>query len=208
MGRWVRIDRRYNQPYRLTPYAARAIFKWVGLILLWIFVNAILAAAHLGLLVLATTSGLIWYAVHCARRNRSPRLARPAYSTVMPPSGEWQFNAPPGWPLPPLGWSPEPGWRSDPSWPAAPAGWQFWVPATSAVRGAPGERNSRAIPQDVKIAVTVRDRGKCVQCDATEDLHFDHKIPWSRGGANTISNIQLLCGPCNRRKGADDIPAR
>ncbi len=28
MGRWIRIDRRYNQPYRLTTYASRAIFKW------------------------------------------------------------------------------------------------------------------------------------------------------------------------------------
>jgi len=72
--------------------------------------------------------------------------------------------------------------------------------------GAPGERNSRTIPQDVKIHVSARDQGMCVQCGSTEDLHFDHKIPWSRGGTNTVNNIQLLCGPCNRRKGADDIP--
>lgn len=82
-------------------------------------------------------------------------------------------------------------------------GWQFNPPPN--VRGAPGERNSRLIPQDVKIAVTVRDQGKCVQCGAVDDLHFDHKIPWSRGGSNSVNNIQLLCGPCNRRKGADDI---
>jgi 5-methylcytosine-specific restriction endonuclease McrA len=54
--------------------------------------------------------------------------------------------------------------------------------------------------------VSVRDQGKCVQCGSTEDLHFDHKVPWSRGGTNTVNNIQLLCGTCNRRKGADDIP--
>ncbi len=76
----------------------------------------------------------------------------------------------------------------------------------AAPRGAIGERNSRVIPQDVKIAVAARDKGRCVQCGSTEDLHYDHKIPWSRGGSNTVNNIQLLCGLCNRRKGADDIP--
>lgn len=83
---------------------------------------------------------------------------------------------------------------------------QVVIPADSRpnalTRGAPGERNSRVIPQDVKIAVTVRDQGKCVQCGSREDLHYDHKIPWSRGGASTVNNIQLLCGRCNRRKGA------
>jgi HNH endonuclease len=96
-----------------------------------------------------------------------------------------------------------PGWSSRPGWPSAQPGWR---PADPPVRGAPGERNSRAIPQGVKIAVSVRDQGKCVQCGSTEDLHFDHKVPWSRGGTNTVNNIQLLCGRCNRRKGADDIP--
>ena len=206
MGRWVRIDRRYNQPYRLTLYARRAAFKWTGLVLAWVFINSALADAHLGVLVLATTAGLIWYAVHCWRRSRSIRSAKPAYNLAMPPSGQWQFNSPPNWPTLPLGWSPETGWQPDPSWPSAPPGWQFWVPATPPARGAPGERNSRIIPQDVKIAVTVRDQGRCVQCGAAQDLHFDHKVPWSRGGTNTVNNIQLLCGLCNRRKGADDIP--
>jgi hypothetical protein len=214
VGHWVRIDRRYNQPYRLTSYASRAIFKWIGLFVAWVFINTILTAAHLGDLVLATTVGLIWYAVHCARRNRRPQLAQPTYSSVMPTvnqwqfnpaPNQWQFNTPPHWPAPPLGWSPEPGWQPDPSWPPAPPGWQFWI-AASPARGAVGERNSRVIPQDVKIAVALRDQGKCVQCGAVEDLHYDHKIPWSRGGTNTTNNIQLLCGRCNRRKGADDIP--
>ena len=205
MNRWVRIDRRYNQPYRLTAYALRTIFKWAGLILAWILVNAILTTSHLGVLVLATTAGLIWYAVHCVLRARRPPLAEPAYKPVTPSVHQWQFNAPPGWPVPPAGWSSEPGWRPDPSWPPAPSGWQFWVPASPA-RGAVGERNPRVIPQDVKIAVTVRDQGMCVECHSAEELHYDHKIPWARGGTNTVNNIQLLCGRCNRRKGADDIP--
>jgi len=70
-----------------------------------------------------------------------------------------------------------------------------------------GERNTRAIPQDVKIEVAVRDGGRCRQCGSNKELHFDHVIPWSKGGPNIVGNIQLLCGTCNRRKGADDIPA-
>jgi hypothetical protein len=53
-----------------------------------------------------------------------------------------------------------------------------------------GERNTRAIPQDVKIAVAARDHGRCRQCGSMEDLHYDHVIPWSRGGRiqSTTSN--------------------
>jgi HNH endonuclease len=204
MSRWVRIDRRYNQPFRLTGYAWRAILKWTGLLLLWALINSELAVAHLGLLILGTTGGLIWYAVHCVRRNRAPELAQPVREPVTPPApANYRFNPPPDWPAPPADWSPPPGWQPDPSWPPAPPGWQFWLP----VRGAAGERNTRTIPQDVKIAVSVRDQGRCVQCGSAEELHYDHKIPWSKGGANTVNNIQLLCGTCNRRKGADDIPA-
>jgi hypothetical protein len=64
-----------------------------------------------------------------------------------------------------------------------------------------GERHSRVILQDVRIAVAIRDGGRCRQCGAMTDLQFDHVIPHSRGGANTVRNVQLLCGDCNRRKG-------
>jgi HNH endonuclease len=205
MSRWVKVDRRYNQPYRLTGYALGAIFKWVGLIFAWIIANIIVTSVHLGLLVFATTGGLVWYAVHCARRGR-PRVQQTYRSEVpMAEAARWQFNPPPNWPQPPAGWSLAPGWQPDPSWPPAPSGWQLWVPIPPS-RGAAGERNSRTVPQDVKIAVSVRDQGRCVQCGSSEDVHYDHKIPWSRGGSNTVNNVQLLCGRCNRIKGADDIP--
>jgi hypothetical protein len=200
VGRWVRIDRRYNQLYRLTTYASHAIFKWIGLFLAWVFVNTVLTAIHLGALVLVTTGGLIWYAIHCAQRNRRTQLAEPAYRPVVPAANQQQVSTPPNWYAPPVGWSPEPGRQPDPSWPLASAGWQGWAPAPPPTRGAPGERNSRVIPQDVKIAVASRDQGKCVQCGSAENLHYDHKIPYSRGGSNTVNNIQLLCGRCNRRR--------
>ena len=70
-------------------------------------------------------------------------------------------------------------------------------------RGGPHREAQHARhPQGVKIAVAAGDGGKGHQYGSTEDLHFDHVIPWSNGGANT------LCAPCNRRKGADDIRAR
>lgn len=94
MGRWIRIDRRYNQPYRLTSYAWRAIFKWVGLVLAWAIVSSILTADHLGALDVITAAALIWYAVHCARRNQRPQLAQPTYSPIMPTSAQWQQPAP------------------------------------------------------------------------------------------------------------------
>jgi HNH endonuclease len=75
-------------------------------------------------------------------------------------------------------------------------------PGPSLIPAPVGERAKRSIPQDVKIAVSARDGGRCRQCGSTHQLHFDHVIPISRGGANTIANIQLLCGACNRAKGA------
>lgn len=63
------------------------------------------------------------------------------------------------------------------------------------------ENQSRHIPQDIKTAVWQRDQGKCVQCGANSYLEFDHIIPFSKGGANTINNVQLLCRQCNLKKG-------
>lgn len=56
------------------------------------------------------------------------------------------------------------------------------------------------IPQNVMDKVWNRDGGKCVQCGKSEKLEFDHIIPHSRGGSNTVRNLQLLCENCNRVK--------
>jgi len=62
-------------------------------------------------------------------------------------------------------------------------------------------RMRRVIPTLVKLEVWKRDGGKCAKCGTTEDLHFDHVIPWSKGGSsNTADNVQLLCGKHNLEK--------
>ncbi len=60
---------------------------------------------------------------------------------------------------------------------------------------------SRRIPTAVKKTVWERDGGKCVKCGATENLHFDHIIPFSKGGSSTDpKNIQILCAKHNLSK--------
>jgi len=63
-----------------------------------------------------------------------------------------------------------------------------------------GDGPTRHIPQDIKQAVWQRDMGKCVQCADASYLEFDHIIPYSKGGANTVGNVQLLCRKCNLAK--------
>ena len=58
------------------------------------------------------------------------------------------------------------------------------------------------IPDDVKQYVWVRDGGACVHCGSKSELQYDHIIPVAMGGSHEQENLQLLCGPCNRRKSA------
>lgn len=46
----------------------------------------------------------------------------------------FRFNPPPNWPVPPPGWTPQPGWMPLPEWPDPPPGWQLWVDDGGAAR--------------------------------------------------------------------------
>jgi hypothetical protein len=75
------------------------------------------------------------------------------------------------------------------------------VAATAAKPPAAGARR-RPIPRELRIAVWQRDGGACVACGSRFELQYDHVIPLALGGATTPENLQILCAPCNRRKGA------
>lgn len=64
-----------------------------------------------------------------------------------------------------------------------------------------GQRDTRRIPRHIANQVWHRDGGRCVECQATEYLEFDHIIPYSKGGATSLNNLQLLCRKCNLAKG-------
>lgn len=62
----------------------------------------------------------------------------------------------------------------------------------------------RVIPTSVKLEVWKRDGGECVACGATDELHFDHILPFSKGGTSMkAENVQLLCARHNVEKSAN-----
>ena len=61
--------------------------------------------------------------------------------------------------------------------------------------------HTRIIPSKVKQEVWKRDSGQCVLCGSSKNLHFDHDLPFSKGGTSMSSkNIRLLCMKHNLAK--------
>ena len=62
-------------------------------------------------------------------------------------------------------------------------------------------KHERMIPTSVKVEVWKRDGGKCRTCGATTGLHYDHILPYAKGGrSDDVVNIQILCARHNLQK--------
>ena len=60
--------------------------------------------------------------------------------------------------------------------------------------------NGQNIPEPLRQTVIARDGGKCLRCQAKDDLTIDHIFPRSVGGSHAITNLRTLCRPCNSRR--------
>ena len=69
--------------------------------------------------------------------------------------------------------------------------------------GVEGKRKS--IPIKLRAEVFRRDNHTCLKCGAEDGPSIDHILPVSKGGQNTLDNLQTLCMPCNISKGVTTI---
>lgn len=81
-----------------------------------------------------------------------------------------------------------------------------WVPPWKVTQPAlPGlpKKRLKKISTLNKLRKTVYDRdgNRCAYCGCRKQLTLDHKKPLSKGGTNSLDNLQTLCSPCNQMKG-------
>lgn len=65
------------------------------------------------------------------------------------------------------------------------------------------ELSIRAFDNRMKREAYERQKGICPMCGKhfkLEEMHGDHKIPWSKGGKTLAENCQMLCRDCNLTK--------
>lgn len=63
--------------------------------------------------------------------------------------------------------------------------------------------NIRQFTDSQKRTVYEQQKGICKSCGGNfeiQEMEADHITPWSKGGKTDISNCQMLCQECNRRK--------
>lgn len=61
-------------------------------------------------------------------------------------------------------------------------------------------RNRIPIPKKIRDNIFSIYKHICTKCGSNEKLEIDHIYPYSKGGTNKISNLQVLCKKCNISK--------
>ena len=66
---------------------------------------------------------------------------------------------------------------------------------------------SRHIPESVRRRVAFFADPRCAECgrslaDADAQPHLDHRTAFAEGGEHVAFNLDLLCAPCNQKKGS------
>ena len=62
------------------------------------------------------------------------------------------------------------------------------------------------VPDNVRLAVLVRDGHRCRKCRGSMRPEIDHVVTLSKDGSSEESNLQVLCRRCNRRKWNAHLP--
>ena len=77
---------------------------------------------------------------------------------------------------------------------------QHWL------RGEPGviAQTRRGIFSTQRRKLIVQKGQRCADCQTVDNLTVDHKRARGLGGTNARGNLQVLCQPCNRQKGAEE----
>ncbi len=88
--------------------------------------------------------------------------------------------------------------------PVARSGTDYWSFANATFqRLVRGEISPSAILRENKLLVS--NSTGCAYCGALNDLQWEHIIPRSAGGPDTIDNLVLACPECNLSKGVKDL---
>jgi hypothetical protein len=65
-----------------------------------------------------------------------------------------------------------------------------------------GDRKKRrTMNKAVAKSILQKYNFQCAKCGTAERLQVDHIVPVAKGGRDEMANLQILCQPCNVRKG-------
>ncbi|GAB3425475.1 DUF4041 domain-containing protein [Flindersiella endophytica] len=115
------------------------------------------------------------------------------------------FNSPPGWPVPPAGWTPPNDWKPDPTWPAAPTGWQWWIEESQLEAEYAGLRQRLADLDGLDAAQLATEVGK----QRAELASLEEQLTQSRAALVETQELAILqeAGIYGYLHPLDDAPA-